>query len=128
MKNMQIQLLRQLRSILLVLRKDRRVSYKTKVLIEMEEERNMGAPEFVKYYQDGLSRKSTISGKLDYIRDALHDVGVDGAWSRTPDYSKENYLKNIMINDLSSFSDMSKYYLIRQFENSLGLSPSSIYN
>ena len=55
----------------------------------------MGAPEFVKYYQDGLSRKSTISGKLDYIRDALHDVGVDGAWSRTPDYSKENYLKNI---------------------------------
>ena len=39
------------------------------------------------------------------------------------DFIEENYLSNIMINDLSRISDMSKYSLIRQFENSLGLSP-----
>jgi len=36
---------------------------------------------------------------------------------------EENYLSNIMISDLSRISNMSKYSLIRQFENSLELSP-----
>lgn len=39
------------------------------------------------------------------------------------DFIEENYLTNIMISDLSRISNMSKYSLIRQFENSLGLSP-----
>lgn len=39
------------------------------------------------------------------------------------DYIDENYLTNIMISDLSRISKMSKYSLIRQFENSLGLTP-----
>ena len=39
------------------------------------------------------------------------------------DFIEENYLNNIMISDLSRISDMSKYYLIRQFESSVGLSP-----
>lgn len=39
------------------------------------------------------------------------------------DFIEENYLGNIMISDLSKTCDMSEYSLIRQFENSLGLSP-----
>lgn len=39
------------------------------------------------------------------------------------DFMEENYLNNIMLNDLSKTSKMSKYYLIKQFESNLGLSP-----
>lgn len=39
------------------------------------------------------------------------------------DFIEENYLTNIMISDLSRISNMSKYSLIRQFENSMALSP-----
>ena len=39
------------------------------------------------------------------------------------DFIEDNYLSDITINDLSQISEMSKYYLIRQFEKIHGLSP-----
>ena len=38
-------------------------------------------------------------------------------------YLDENYLNNIMLSDLAKVAGISKYYLIRQFEESQGLSP-----
>lgn len=38
-------------------------------------------------------------------------------------YLNENYLDNIMLNDLATMAEVSKYNLIRQFEKCNGLSP-----
>lgn len=43
--------------------------------------------------------------------------------SRIKEFLDNNYLNNIMLDDLVKISGISKYYLIRQFENCYGLSP-----
>lgn len=42
---------------------------------------------------------------------------------KTKEFLDTNYLSNITLDDLVEVSGISKYYLIRQFENSYGLSP-----
>lgn len=46
-----------------------------------------------------------------------------GKLSEIKKYIDDNYLNNIMLNDLAKEVGMSKYYLIRQFEKQHGLSP-----
>lgn len=41
------------------------------------------------------------------------------------DYLKNNYMKNITLNDLSDLAGISKYYLIRSFTKQKGISPYS---
>ena len=43
--------------------------------------------------------------------------------SEIKEYLNENYLKDIMLDDLAKIAHVSKYYLIRKFNDCYGLSP-----
>jgi cob(I)alamin adenosyltransferase len=53
-------------------------------------------PSYVKFHEEQLSELETVSEKLDYVRNALHDVGVMVAWTREQN-SEEQYLKELEI-------------------------------
>lgn len=62
-----------------------------------------------------LKDKSLEKEKLELLKsDKIKEVKK---------YLDENYLKNVMLSDLVKVAELSKYYLIRQFEEYYGLSP-----
>jgi len=60
--------------------------------------------------------------KLTLDEDASEKINLKKI-NQIKQYINENYLKNIMLDDLAKVAQVSKYYLIRKFNECYGLSP-----
>jgi len=62
------------------------------------------------------------SDNIDLIEDVSGNLNLKRI-SEIKQYLNENYLKEIMLDDLAKIAHVSKYYLIRKFNECYGLSP-----
>jgi len=63
--------------------------------------REMTKERFIEYYNDGLKRCNCISSKFDYIKQAVHDLSLDGNhWSSNKETKWESNYLNKLCNEI----------------------------